>query len=79
MADGVDSNVLIRTLEALGLPQKPASLASAPAVLASFFTAATPGVLGKLALDIHTFLACENATAKLKGKQVKQERTDEKI
>jgi hypothetical protein len=37
LADGVDSNVLINLLEALGLPSKPAALADAPKVLASSF------------------------------------------
>jgi hypothetical protein len=78
LADGVDSNVLINLLEALGLPSKPAALADAPKVLASSFDNATKGVLSKLALVINTFLCEEIAAAKVTKKQVKQERSEEK-
>ena len=64
LAEGVDSNVLINMLEALGLPKKPAALADAPKVLAASFVETSPGDLAKLALVIFTFLNEEISACK---------------
>lgn len=78
LAEGVDSDLLISLLEALGLPKNPAALGDAPKVLAASFVEAKVGDLSKLALAIFIFLQEEVAAGKRTKKGEKQDRDEEK-